>query len=141
MGTPCYVGFTDPDRPETVHARFVQFDGNPGSLIPQLRGIWTTTASRDTKALIDAVLAHDWEYLAPDISPSCVPGPAGFSGQRPIAGVGMTLGDVGPQSLTLFTLDRTIDLGASWIYLINAADNNVAVHSGSGELVGVHSLG
>ncbi|WP_018588554.1 hypothetical protein [Salinispora arenicola] len=137
MGTPCYVGAADPAQPTIVRARYVHFDGYPSSLIPQLRGIWATTSRRDTNALIDAVLAHDWDYLGPDL----IPDPQPFAGQHHVAGVGMTLDDTAPEPLTVFPLSRAVDLVASWIYVINPADDTVTVHSGDGEPVGVHSLG
>ncbi|SCL17764.1 hypothetical protein [Micromonospora inyonensis] len=136
MGTPCYVGATDPDQPTIVRARYVHFDGYPASLIPQLRGIWANTTRRDTTALIDAVLAHDWEYLGPDV----IEGTHSFPDQHPVAGVGMTLDDSDPEPATVFPLSRAIDLAASWIYVINPADNTVMVHSGDGEPVGAHPL-
>ncbi|QOC89706.1 hypothetical protein [Micromonospora craniellae] len=138
MGTPCYVGAADPARPTIVRARYVHFDGYPSSLFPQLRGIWATTTRRDTSALIDAVLAHDWDYLGPDVTADTRPV---FSGQRPIAGVGMTLDDTTPEPLTVFPLTRAVDLVASWIYVINPADDTVTVHNGDGEPVGVHNFG
>ncbi|ROO52841.1 hypothetical protein EDC02_7785 [Micromonospora sp. Llam0] len=137
MGTPCYVGAADPARPTIVRARYVHFDGNPSSVIPQLRGIWATTTRRDTRALIDAVLAHDWDYLGPDLAPD----PRPVTGQHHVAGVGMTLDDTDPEPLTVFPLSRAVDLVATWIYVINPVDDTVTVHSGDGEPVGVHHLG
>ncbi|MEU9505329.1 hypothetical protein AB0D32_03470 [Micromonospora sp. NPDC048170] len=136
MGTPCYVGTTDPTQPGIVRARYVHFDGYPSSLIPQLRGIWAHAARRDTSLLIDAVLAHDWDHLGPDTTTSTPSMPD----QHPVAGVGMTLDDSDPEPATVFPLSRAGDLTASWIYLINPADNTVIVHSGDGEPVGVHPL-
>jgi hypothetical protein len=136
VGTPCYVGATDPDQPTIVRARYVHFDGNPSSLISQLRGIWAQTTRRDTSALIDAVLAHDWDYLRPDP----IPGTRPFPGQHLVVGVGLTLDDTEPEPITVFPLSRAIDLVASWIYVINPADDTVTVHSGDGEPVGVHPL-
>ncbi|MBF9134728.1 hypothetical protein I0C86_38230 [Plantactinospora sp. S1510] len=137
MGTPCYVGTADPAQPTIVRVRYVLFDGYPSSLIPQLRAIWASTARRDTSALIDAVLAHDWEYLGPDLASGIQP----FPNQHRVAGVGTTLDDTSAEPVTVFPLSCASDLVASWIYLINAADDTVAVYSGDGEPVGVHSLG
>lgn len=136
MGTPCYVGATDPAQPTIVRARYVQFDGYPSSLIPQLCGIWARTTRRETSGLIDAVLAHDWEYLGPDVTLST----RSWSGQHPVAGVGMTLDDSQPEPVTVFPLSHASDLVASWIYVINPADDTVTVHSGNGDPLGVHPL-
>ncbi|MFI2663426.1 hypothetical protein [Micromonospora carbonacea] len=136
MGTPCYVGVSDLAGPAIVRARYVH-DGHPTMLIPQLRGIWATTTRRDTNALIEVVLAHDWAYLRSDITPDTHLLP----GQHPVAGVGMTLGDTDPEPAAVFPLHRAADLGTSWIHLINPADSTVTVHSGDGEPVGIHRLG
>ncbi|WP_433688011.1 hypothetical protein ACQP0I_04130 [Micromonospora carbonacea] len=135
MGTPCYVGVSDPAGPAIVRARYVH-DGCPSSLIPQLRGIWATTTRRDTNTLIEAVLAHDWAYLRSDTTPNT----RSLPGQHPISGVGMTLDATDPEPATVFPLHRAVDLGASWIYLINPADSTIAVHSGDGEPLGTHRL-
>ncbi|WJK33148.1 hypothetical protein [Solwaraspora sp. WMMA2065] len=136
MGTPCYVGAADPARPAVVRARYVHVNGNPSSVIPHLRRIWATTTRRDTHALIDAVLAHDWDHLGPDPTPDPRPTP----GQHHVRGVGMTLDDTDPEPLTVFPLSLAVDLVATWIYVINPADDTVTVHSGDGEPVGVHHL-
>ncbi|SCL26082.1 hypothetical protein GA0070616_3235 [Micromonospora nigra] len=136
MGHPCYVGATEPAQPGIVRARYVHVDGHPSSLIPRLRGIWARTARRDTTALIDAVLAHDWAYLGPDVT--C--GPPSLAGRHPVAGVGMTLDDTSAEPTTVFPLSRAIDLDASWIYLIDPADDTVTVHSDDGEPVGAYPL-
>ncbi|MFC8845833.1 MULTISPECIES: hypothetical protein [unclassified Micromonospora] len=135
MGAPCYVGVSDPAGPAVVRARYIH-DGDPTMFIPQLRGIWATTARRDTNALIEVVLAHDWAYLRFDITPDT----PSLPGQHSVAGVGMTLGDTDPEPATVFPLHRAADLGTSWIYLVNPADSTVTVHGGDGEPVGIHRL-
>lgn len=137
MGNRCYVGTTEPARPAIVRARYVHFGGYPSALIPQLRGVWACHTRRDTSALIDAILAHDWFYLGSHV----IPGTPSFPGQHPVAGVGVTLDDTFLEPATVFPLSRAIDLGVSWIYLINPADDTVTVHSGDGDRVGVHPLG
>ncbi|MEV0005654.1 hypothetical protein AB0H28_25685 [Micromonospora sp. NPDC050980] len=136
MDTSCYVSVTDPVQPSIVRARYVHFDGYPLALIPQLRGIWAKTARRDTHALIDAVLAHDWFYLGFDITRNT----RSFPNQHPVRGVGVTLDDA-PEPVTVFPLSRAVDLGASWIYVISPTDDTVSVHTGDGDPVGVHPLG
>ncbi|WP_243715105.1 hypothetical protein [Micromonospora sp. KC207] len=135
MGTPCYVGVNAPAGPAIVRARYIH-DGCPSSLIPQLRGIWAATTRRDTNALIEAVLAYDWAYLRSDITPDT----QSLPGQNSVAGIGMTLGDTDPEPATVFPLHRAVDLGASWIYLINPADSTVTVYGGDGDPVGIHRL-
>ncbi|MEU4555730.1 hypothetical protein [Micromonospora violae] len=137
MGSTCYVCATDPVRPSIVRARYVRFGGYPAALIAQLRGIWATTARRDTHALIDAVLAHDWFYLGFDVTPDTRSVP----NQHPVRGVGVTLDDADPEPVTVFPLSRAVDLDASWIYVINPADHTVTAHTGDGDPVGVHPLG
>ncbi|MGC4815090.1 hypothetical protein ACLQ29_31635 [Micromonospora sp. DT228] len=137
MDTICYVSATDPVRPSIVRARYVHFDGYPLALIPQLRGIWTKTARRDTHALIDAVLAHDWYYLGSDVTPDT----RSFPNQHPVRGVGVTLDDAEPEPVTVFPLSRAVDLDASWIYVINPTDHTITAHTGDGDPAGVHPLG
>lgn len=136
MGTPCYVGAADPAQPSIVRARYVHADGYPSSLVPQLRGIWASTAHRDTTALINAVLAHDWDHLEADVTP----GRASMPGRHPVAGVGVTLDNTSQEPATVFPLHRASDLAASWIYLINPADDTVTVHSDDGDPVGAYPL-
>ncbi|MFI7437859.1 hypothetical protein [Micromonospora haikouensis] len=135
MGASCYVGVSAPAGPAIVRARYVH-DGCPSSLIPQLRGIWATATRCDTNALIEAVLAHDWAYLRSDITPDT----QSLPGQHPIPGVGMTVDATDPEPATVFPLHRAVDLGASWIYLINPTDSTITAHSGDGEPLGIHRL-
>ncbi|WP_371409319.1 hypothetical protein OG423_05565 [Micromonospora zamorensis] len=137
MGTICYVSAIDAAQPSIVRARYVHFDGYPLAFIAQLRGIWASTARRDTQALIDAVLAHDWFYLGSDVTPDT----RSFPHQHPVGGVGVTLDDSEPEPATVFPLSHAVDLDASWIYVISPADDTVTVHTGDGDPVDVHSLG
>ncbi|WP_433458408.1 hypothetical protein [Micromonospora sp. CA-248212] len=137
MATICYVSAIGPAQPGIVHARYVHFDGCPLALIAHLRGIWATTARRDTQALIDAVLAHDWYYLGSDVTPDT----RSLPHQHPVGGVGVTFDDTEPEPLTVVPLSRALDLDASWIYVISPADDTVAVHTGDGDPAGVHRLG
>ncbi|MGW3890480.1 hypothetical protein ACWD69_17470 [Micromonospora chokoriensis] len=137
MGAICYVSAIDPAQPSIVHARYVHFDGYPLPLIAHLRRIWATTARRDTQALIDAVLAHDWYYLRSDVTPDT----RSLPHQHPVVGVGVTFDDTESEPAAVFPLSRAVDLDASWIYVINPADDTVIVHTGDGDPVGVQSLG
>ncbi|BCJ65663.1 hypothetical protein [Polymorphospora rubra] len=143
MGTPCYVGTASPHQPHLIHARYVHFDGYPSSLLARLRGIWAGVARRDTNALTGAVLAHDWEYLDPAVTATTPCGPGGIPTQRPVAGVGMTLGTGEPggfEPVTVFPLSLATDLGAAWIYVIDPASGTVAVYTGDGEPAAIHPL-
>lgn len=139
MNTPCYVGATDPHRPYLVHARSVLVDGHPSAVLPALAAIWAGHAHHDTRALITAVLACDWEYLDPDIT-------IAIAGRRLVPGVGMTLastndGVVGaPEPVTVFPLCHAAYLDVDWIYLIEAATAAVAVHADDGSRVGRYPL-
>ncbi|WP_319461458.1 hypothetical protein [Micromonospora sp. RTP1Z1] len=144
MSTRCYIGTTDPHRPHLVHARFVLFDGHPAAVIPALAGIWTGHARHDTRALIAAVVAHDWAYLDPTITaaPTC-----GFAGQHPVPGVGMTLASTSsdgtveaPEPVTVFPLSQAAHLDGLWIYLIDPTAARVTVHTDDGEPVAHYHL-
>ncbi|MEV0811347.1 hypothetical protein [Micromonospora sp. NPDC050200] len=139
MSTHCYVGATDPDNPHLVHARFVLFDGHPGVVLPALAAIWAGQAHRDTRALITAILAHDWEYLDPDATATTR---SGFAGQRPVPDVGMTLASEvdPPEPVTVFPLCHAGHLDADWIYLIEADTTAIGVHTGDGSRVATYPL-
>ncbi|MFF4810003.1 hypothetical protein ACFY03_17490 [Micromonospora chersina] len=68
MSSHCYVGVTEPNHPRLAHARFVLCDGHPSVILPSLAAIWARHARYDTRALVTAILACDWEYLDPDIT-------------------------------------------------------------------------
>ncbi|MFI7523800.1 hypothetical protein [Micromonospora globbae] len=129
VNTHCYIGATRPENPHLVHARFV-LDGYPAVVLPALAAIWAGHTHHDTTALIAAILAHDWEYLDPDITATTL---SPFAGQRPVPGVGMTLASEvnPPEQVTAFPLCHAGHLDAEWIYLIEA-NGTVAVHSGDG---------
>ncbi|MEV6377653.1 hypothetical protein [Micromonospora musae] len=137
MDTSCYVSANDPTQPSVLRARYVHFDAYPLALIPRLRGIWAKIARHDTHALIDAILADDWFYLESDVTPDT----RSFPNQHPVRGVGVTFDDAEPEPVTVFPLSRAVDLGASWIYVINPTDHTVTAHTGDGDPVGVHPLG
>jgi hypothetical protein len=142
VSSHCYVGATDPNDPHLVHARFVLVDGHPNVVLPTVAGIWAGHARYDTRALVTAVLAHDWEYLDPDATPATV---SGFAGHHPVPGVGMPLAAAGgavgaPEPVTVFSLCHARHLDAGWIYLIDAATAMVAVHADDGDLVGRYPL-
>ncbi len=140
MSTHCYIGATtDPDHPHLAHARFVLFDGHPAVVLPTLAAIWSGHAHHDTAALITAILAHDWEYLDPDITATTH---SPFAGQRPVPGVGMTLAsEVDPQEpVTVFPLCHAGHLDAEWIYLIEADTSTIAVHTSDGTPVATYHL-
>jgi hypothetical protein len=76
------------------------------------------------------ILAHDWEYLDPDITATTL---SPFAGQCPVPGVGMPLASEAdaPEPVTVFPLCHAGHLDAEWIYLIEA-NGAVAVHTGDG---------
>ncbi len=139
MGTHCYIGATSPDNPHLVHARFVLFDGHPAVVLPTLAAVWARHAHHDTAALTTTILAHDWEYLDPDITATT---PSPFAGQRPVPGVGMTLASEvePPEPVTVFPLCHAGYLDAGWIYLIDAGTATIAVHTGDGACVATYHL-
>jgi hypothetical protein len=144
VSTHCYVGTTDPAQPHLVHARFVLADGHPAVVVATLARIWTGRAHRDGRALVQALLAHDWEYLDATITAARV---SVFAGQRPIPGIGMTLATTIPEGhmeaaepLTVFPLSQAAHLDAQWIHLIDPATATVTVHTDDGEPVGHYRL-
>ncbi|WP_192902318.1 hypothetical protein [Micromonospora globbae] len=129
MRTHCYIGVSRPENPHLVHARFV-LDGYPAVVLPALAAIWAGHTRHDTQALAAAILAHDWEYLDPDITATTR---CAFAGRRPVPGVGMPLASEvdPPEPVTVFPLCHAGHLDAEWIYLIEA-NGTVAVHAGDG---------
>ncbi|OKI45717.1 hypothetical protein [Micromonospora sp. CB01531] len=139
MRTHCYIGATRPENPHLVHGRFVLFDGHPAVVLPTLAAIWAGHAHHDAAALITAILAHDWEYLDPDITATTL---SPFTGQRPVPGVGMTLGSEvdPPEPVTVFPLCHARHLDTEWIYLIEANTDTIAVHTSHGTHVATYYL-
>ncbi|MFG1952454.1 hypothetical protein [Micromonospora sp. NPDC048830] len=139
MSTHCYIGATSPDNPHLVHARFVLFDGHPAVVLPTLAAIWDGHVDHDTAALITAILAHDWEYLDPDITATTR---SAFPGQRPVPGVGMTLASEAEPSepVTVFPLCHARHLDTEWIYLVEADTATIAVYSSDGTSVATYPL-
>ncbi|WP_433345498.1 hypothetical protein [Micromonospora sp. CA-111912] len=139
MSTHCYIGATSPDSLHLVHARFVLFDGHPAVVLPTLAAVWAGHAQHDTRALITAVLTHDWEYLDPDIAATTR---SAFAGQSPVPGVGMTLASEvdPPEPVTVFPLCHAAHLDAEWIYLIEADTGTLAVHTSDGTRVATYHL-
>ena len=80
MGTPTLIGAAAPRA--TYTARYLHYGEHPNTLVPLLRRIWTETFTRDTAALVAALLARDWSSLAVN------PRRRSHDRQRPVAGVG-----------------------------------------------------
>ncbi|MFG1892240.1 hypothetical protein ACGFIR_30790 [Micromonospora sp. NPDC049051] len=139
MSTHCYIGATSPDNPHLVHARFVLCDGHPAVVLPTLAAIWARHAQHNTRTLIAAILAHDWEYLDPDIAATTR---STCPGQRPVPGVGMTLASKvdPPEPVTVIPLCHAAHLDAEWIYLIDADTGALAVHTSDGLRVATYHL-
>lgn len=78
MGTPTLIGAAAPRAAYT--ARYLHYGEHPNTLVPLLRRIWTETFTRDTAALVAALLARDWSSLAAD------PRRRSHDRQRPVAG-------------------------------------------------------
>ncbi|MBM0255854.1 hypothetical protein [Micromonospora sp. 4G55] len=141
MSTHCYVGATDPDNPHLVHARFVLSAGHPSVVLPTLAAIWAGHARQDTRALITAILATDWEHLDPDITAT-----SGFAGQHPVPGVGMTLAATtdsiadAPEPVTVFPLCHAGHLDVEWIYLVDPGTDTIAVHTDDGSRIARYPL-
>ncbi|MEV1329915.1 hypothetical protein AB0J20_10110 [Micromonospora costi] len=137
MRTHCYIGASRPENPHLVHARFV-LDGHPAVMLPTLAAIWAGHTHHDTTALFAAILAHDWEYLDPDITAAT----RSAFGQRPVPGVGMTLASEvdAAEPVTVFLLCHAGHLDAEWVYLIDADTGSIAVHAGDGAHVATYHL-
>ncbi|WP_433288476.1 hypothetical protein [Micromonospora sp. CA-244673] len=144
MSSHCYVGVTEPDHPHLAHARFVLCDGHPSVILPSLAAIWAGPARYDTRALVTAILACDWEYLDPDMTAATH---SAFTGQLPVPGVGMTLASTctdetvdTPEPVTVFPLCHSRHLDVEWIYLVDPDTATVAVHTDDGSLVARYPL-
>ncbi|MFF4893394.1 hypothetical protein [Micromonospora chersina] len=144
MSSHCYVGITEPDHPRLAHARFVLCDGHPSAMLPSLATIWAGHARYDTRALVTAILACDWQYLHPDITAAT---PSGLAGQHPVPGVGMTLASTCAdgtvdvlEPLTVFPLSHARHLDVEWIYLLDPDTATVAVHTDDGSPVARYPL-
>jgi hypothetical protein len=148
MSTSCYVGTADTSHPHLVRARFVLLDGYPHVIVPTLSQIWARHAGGDSTALIEAILAHDWEYLDADIDADITAhATSGFAGHHPATGIGMTLaatspeGSLGePDPVCVFPLSQAGELDVGWIYLIEPATATVTVHTADGEPAGGYHL-
>lgn len=144
MSSHCYVGVTESDRPRLAHARFVLCDGHPSALLPTLAAIWAGHAHYDTRSLVTAILACDWECLDPDITAAT---PSGLAGGHPVPGVGVALtstrtgGTVdSPEPVTVFPLSHAQHLDVDRIYLLEPDTATVAVHADDGSRVACYPL-
>ncbi len=119
MSTPSYVGVLDPDG-RTYHARYAHFDGAPDTMPYMLAAVWWHTFHRDGAATGQALLAHDWETVGPDITDQSEPTLPGY---LPVPGVGIAFPsqDSQPQPVTGNLLTPAPDLSAAWMYLIDLA--------------------
>ncbi|MBU8857750.1 MULTISPECIES: hypothetical protein [unclassified Micromonospora] len=142
MSTHCYIGATTPEQPHRVQARVVLDDGHPAAVLPALAAIWARHARHDTAALITAILAHDWEHLDPNVTTTTSP----LAGQRPVAGVGVTLASTTngvvdpPEPVTVFPLCHARHLDAEWIYLLRPDTDTVTVHTSDGTRIATYPL-
>lgn len=144
MSTHGYVGTIDPANPHLARARYVHLDGHPAAVVPALARIWASSVHRDSPALVDALLAHDWGYLDASITAATVPA---FARQRLVPSIGMTLAaktggaDVEvAEPVTVFPLSHATHLDAHWTYLIDPVDDSVTVYTDDGEPVGRYHL-
>ncbi|MFJ6199148.1 hypothetical protein [Micromonospora sp. NPDC092111] len=143
MSTHCYLGAITPENPQRVQARVVLNDGHPEVVLPALAAIWAGHAHRDTRALITAILAHDWEHLDPDVTTATV---SPLAGQQPVPGVGITLNSPTeasvdpPEPVTVFPLCHARHLDAPWIYLLHPDVDTVTVHTTDGTRVATYPL-
>ncbi|MFC0030153.1 hypothetical protein ACFFMM_11545 [Micromonospora chaiyaphumensis] len=144
MSSHCYVGVTEPHRPRLAHARFVLCGGHPSAVLPTLAAIWARHAHYNTRALVTAILASDWEYLDQDITAAAH---SAFTGKHPVPGVGMALASIcaggtvdAPESVTVFPLSHARHLDVEWIYLLDPDSATVAMHADDGSLVARYPL-
>lgn len=163
VDSDCLIGVRDPRRPGLLQARSVDTGGHPQVMLPVLRRLWSA-AGRDSIRLAALLLACDWRYLDPAI-PTITPMsptadtalPArdehadnstlpGVAGRRIIAGLGISRTATGPdivndgERATVVPLAHLGLLDAAWLYLLEPADDSVAIHTGEGGLVSRHLL-
>ncbi len=117
MSTRSYVGVLDADG-RTYHARYAHFDGDPDTMPYMIAAVWWHTFGRDTTATAQALLAHDWEQIGPDLTAETPPSMPGY---QPIAGVGMAMPAQDPQPVTGLLTDALPATPLQWMYLIDAA--------------------
>ena len=58
MSTRSLVGVLHPDG-DTYQARYVHFDGGPGTMPYMIAAVWWHTFGCDSTATVTALLAHD----------------------------------------------------------------------------------
>ncbi len=119
MSTRSYVGVLDTDG-RTYRARYVHFDGDPDTMPYMIAAVWSHTFDRDATAAGQALLAHDWEQIGPDITADTPPSMPGY---RPVPGVGMAMppDDREPRPVTGLLSDPLPDTPLQWMYLLDAA--------------------
>ena len=125
MTTRCLVGTVDPDAPSTARVRYIHADGHPAYMLPALYLIWSRTCGRDTTALVEALLAHQWSYLGADVTDHTA---ATFPGEHPIPGVGMVSEFDADSQIGRLPLNGAADGDARWVYLIDPTATTIAVH-------------
>ena len=140
MTTRCFIGLRDSEQPGTVHLRYVHSDGNPARIVPAIRQLWATTARRNTGRLIAMLLEYDWYDLNADTTTADRHIPDGY----PVPGVGRHLTFININTGTVpppdpvplaVALEATGDLDAQWIYLLDPANDTIAIHTTDGALV------
>lgn len=137
MSTRCLVGAFTADDPATANVRYVHSDGYPDYILPTLNQIWSTTFARDTTALVEALLAHQWSYLGADVTADTA---VDFDGEKPVPGVGMASEFDADSSIVRTPLLAGVDVDeVDWMFLIDPARQTVAVY-GPDNLTYVHHL-
>src|SRR5205823_6115301 len=114
MSTRSYVGVLDPDG-RTYRARYVHFDGDPETMPFMLAAVWWHTFDRDGVATGQALLAHDWEGIGPDITDQTEPT---FPGYRPVPGVEIAFphDDEQPEPVTGTLVEAAPTTPMQWMY-------------------------
>lgn len=146
MSTHCYVGARDDTSTSVARLRYVHSDGHPITMLPTLRQMWNSTACRDTARLAASLLAHDWDYLDAAVTDATT---VTFAGQRPVAGIGVTLATTNQQDVVdppqPVTTAPVHDLGnlnpiwARWVYLLEPTTNRVGCYD-DGRMVTIQPL-
>jgi hypothetical protein len=116
MSTPTLIGAVR--HPNHYTARYLHWGTEPVAFLTVLHRIWADTFARDTVAMLEALLAHDWTALDPTAR-------SRRYGDEPTRGVGYRQ----PTGLGLRhgRINADADGWLEWMYLIDARTDEVTV--------------
>ena len=119
MGTPTLIEVTAPRGAYT--ARYLHYGEHPDTLVPLLRRIWAETFTRNTAAMVTALLGRDWASLRIN------PRPRRSDRQRPVTGVGYPTA-AGNGGTRHGQLGEDLDGFLEWLYLLHPEQHLVVVY-------------